>query len=169
MPDLVVIDGGKGQVSAAREVMDAMGLFDMPLVGLAKEREEMFLPGINRPDRAARQLRRRSTWSSDCATRRTALRSPITASCARKAQTKSVFDEMPGVGPARKRALLRVFGSAKQMRGRAWTRSRPCRASAERRASTKGRASWQLPGTLERLPSTCSRRGIERLIAISLL
>ena len=49
MPDLVVIDGGKGQVSAAREVLDELGLHDMPVVGLAKEREELFLPGRSDP------------------------------------------------------------------------------------------------------------------------
>ena len=45
LPDLVIIDGGKGQVSAAREVLDELGLHDLPLAGLAKEREELFLPG----------------------------------------------------------------------------------------------------------------------------
>ena len=45
MPDLVIIDGGKGQVSAAKEVLDELGLHDLPLAGLAKEREELFLPG----------------------------------------------------------------------------------------------------------------------------
>src|SRR4029079_14658580 len=46
MPDLVIIDGGKGQVSAAKEVFDELGLHDIPLAGLAKEREELFLPGV---------------------------------------------------------------------------------------------------------------------------
>ena len=49
MPDLVIIDGGKGQVSAAKEVLDAIGLHDLPLAGLAKEREELFLPGRIEP------------------------------------------------------------------------------------------------------------------------
>ena len=49
MPDLVVIDGGRGQVSAALEVLDELGLADLPLVGLAKEREELFLPGRSDP------------------------------------------------------------------------------------------------------------------------
>jgi len=50
-PDLVIVDGGKGQVSAAKEVLDELGLHDLPLAGLAKEREELFLPG--RSTRAA--------------------------------------------------------------------------------------------------------------------
>ena len=53
MPDLVIIDGGKGQVSAAKEVLDELGLHDLPLAGLAKEREELFLPGRAEPGRPA--------------------------------------------------------------------------------------------------------------------
>ena len=49
MPDLVIIDGGKGQVSAAKEVLDELGLHELPLAGLAKEREELFLPGATEP------------------------------------------------------------------------------------------------------------------------
>jgi excinuclease ABC subunit C len=115
MPDLVVIDGGKGQVSAAREVMDAMGLFDMPLVGLAKEREELFLPGESQPivlpatSQALYLVQRlRDEAHRFAITYHRKLRA--------QAQTKSVFDEMPGVGPSRKRALLRVFGSARQLK-----------------------------------------------------
>ena len=56
MPDLVIVDGGKGQVSAAKAVLDELGLHDLPLAGLAKEREELFLPGPRRPDRPARDV-----------------------------------------------------------------------------------------------------------------
>src|SRR4029079_15718408 len=49
MPDLVIIDGGKGQVSAAKEALDELGLHDLALAGLAKEREELFLPGATDP------------------------------------------------------------------------------------------------------------------------
>jgi excinuclease ABC subunit C len=49
LPDLVIIDGGKGQVSAAKEVLAEQGLHDLPLAGLAKEREELFLPGSPNP------------------------------------------------------------------------------------------------------------------------
>ena len=49
MPDLVIVDGGKGQVSAAKAVLDELGLHDLPLAGLAKEREELFLPGATEP------------------------------------------------------------------------------------------------------------------------
>ena len=116
MPDLVIIDGGKGQVSAAKEVLDELGLHDLPLAGLAKEREELFLPGRAGPDRPAARRRRRCTSSSGCATRPTASRSPTTATCARRRSVRSAFDDLPGVGPKRKRALLRVFGSIKRVR-----------------------------------------------------
>ena len=130
LPDLVVIDGGLGQVNVAREVLDSLGLHDMPAIGLAKEREEIFLPGINQPlvlpanSQALYLLQRlRDEAHRFAITYHRKLRA--------KAQTKSVLDEVPGVGPARKRALLRVFGSTKQMQAaRRSTRSRPCRASA---------------------------------------
>jgi excinuclease ABC subunit C len=115
MPDLVVIDGGKGQVSAAREVLDAMGLHDMPLVGLAKEREELFKPRESTPivlpstSQALYLVQRlRDEAHRFAITYHRKLRA--------QAQTKSVFDDMPGIGPARKRALLRVFGSARQLK-----------------------------------------------------
>jgi len=115
LPDLVVIDGGKGQVSAAREVLDELGLHDMPVVGLAKEREELFLPGRSDPillpatSQALYLVQRlRDEAHRFAITYHRKLRA--------QAQTRSVFDEMPGIGPSRKRALLRVFGSAKQLR-----------------------------------------------------
>ena len=116
MPDLVIVDGGKGQVSAAKAVLDELGLHDLPLAGLAKEREELFLPGRDRARSSCRRRRRRSTSSSACATRRTGSRSPITATCARRRSVRSAFDDLPGVGPKRKRELLKVFGSIKRVR-----------------------------------------------------
>jgi excinuclease ABC subunit C len=115
LPDLVLIDGGKGQVSAAREVLDEFGLHDLPLAGLAKEREELFLPGESGPvvlpptSQALYLVQRLRDEAHRFAN---AYHRQLRA----KAQVRSVFDEMPGVGPARKRALLRVFGSARQMR-----------------------------------------------------
>jgi excinuclease ABC subunit C len=115
MPDLVIIDGGKGQVSAAKEVFDELGLHDLPLAGLAKEREELFRPGIADPvvlpsTSAALYLvqRLRDEAHRFAITYHRDLRS--------KRQTRSAFDDLPGVGPKRRRALLRVFGSAKRVR-----------------------------------------------------
>jgi excinuclease ABC subunit C len=115
MPDLVIIDGGRGQVSAAKEVLDELGLHDLPLAGLAKEREELFLPGASSPvvlpaTSAALYLvqRLRDEAHRFAITYHRDLRS--------KRQTHSAFDDLPGVGPKRRRALLRVFGSAKRVR-----------------------------------------------------
>jgi len=115
MPDLVIIDGGKGQVAAAKEVLDELGLHDLPLAGLAKEREELFLPGeslaiVLPPTSSALYLvqRLRDEAHRFAITYHRDLRS--------KRQTRSAFDDLPGVGPKRRRALLRVFGSAKRVR-----------------------------------------------------
>ena len=115
LPDLVVIDGGLGQANAARGVLDELGMADLPVVGLAKEREELFHPGNGVPvvlsatSQALYLVQRlRDEAHGFAVTYHRKLRA--------KAQVRSVFDDLPGVGPARKRALLRVFGSARQMR-----------------------------------------------------
>ncbi|MGC8635009.1 MAG: excinuclease ABC subunit UvrC [Candidatus Limnocylindrales bacterium] len=115
MPDLVLIDGGKGQVSAAKEVLDDLGLHDLPLAGIAKQREELFLPGVRDPvvlpaTSPALQLVQRL--------RDEAHRFAITyhRSLRGRRQTRSVFDELPGLGPKRRRALLRAFGSVRRIR-----------------------------------------------------
>jgi excinuclease ABC subunit C len=115
LPDLVVIDGGVGQANAARGVLDELGLHDMPVVGLAKEREELWLP------RAAAPIVLPATSQALYLVQRLrdeAHRFAITyhRKLRQKSQTRSVLDDMAGVGPTRKRALLRVFGSTKQMR-----------------------------------------------------
>jgi excinuclease ABC subunit C len=116
LPDLVIIDGGKGQVSAGRGVLDELGLHDVPLAGIAKEREELFLPHRSDPivlpatSQALYMIQR---------LRDEAHRFAITyhRQVRAKAQTRSALDDLPGVGPARKRALLRVFGSTKVLKG----------------------------------------------------
>jgi excinuclease ABC subunit C len=115
LPDLVVIDGGKGQVSAARRVLDELGLHDLPLVGLAKEREELFRPG--RPEPIVLPAASGALYLVQ-RMRDEAHRFAITyhRQVRARAQVRSVLDELPGVGPARKRALLRVFGSARKIR-----------------------------------------------------
>src|SRR4029079_4301273 len=115
VPDLGIIDAGKGQVSAAKEVVDELGLHDLPLAGLAKEREELFLPGASEPivlaptSQALYLVQRlRDEAHRFAITYHRDLRS--------KRQTHSAFDDLDGVGPKRRRALLRVFGSAKRVR-----------------------------------------------------
>jgi excinuclease ABC subunit C len=115
MPDLVIIDGGKGQVAAAKEVLDELGLHDLPVYGLAKEREELFAPGapdpiVLPPTSSALYMIQRL--------RDEAHRFAITyhRDLRAKRQVHSAFDDLPGVGPKRRRALLRVFGSTRRVR-----------------------------------------------------
>jgi excinuclease ABC subunit C len=115
MPDLVIVDGGKPQVSAAKAALDELGLHDLPLAGLAKEREELFLPGrpgpiLLPPTSPALYLVQRL--------RDEAHRFAITyhRSLRDRRTVRSAFDDLPGVGPKRKRELLKVFGSIKRVR-----------------------------------------------------
>jgi excinuclease ABC subunit C len=115
MPDLVLIDGGKPQVGAAKGVLDELGLHDLPLAGIAKEREELFRPDESQPivlpstSQALYLVQR---------IRDEAHRFAITyhRDLRRKASVRSKFDDLPGVGPRRRGALLRVFGSIKRVR-----------------------------------------------------
>jgi excinuclease ABC subunit C len=115
MPDLVIVDGGRGQVNAAREVLDELGLHDLPVAGLAKEREELYIVGLSDPlvlppTSSALYLVQRL--------RDEAHRFAITyhRTLRRKAAVRSAFDDLPGIGPRRRQALLRVFGSVKRIR-----------------------------------------------------
>lgn len=113
MPDLIIIDGGKGQLSAAMEVMQELHL-DIPTVGLAKENEEIFIPGSPDPimlPRSSQGLymvqRIRDEAHRFGITYHRKLRSDRTF--------KSVLDEIPGIGPKRKQALMKQFGSVRAM------------------------------------------------------
>jgi excinuclease ABC subunit C len=125
-PSLVVVDGGRGQLNVALRVLDDLGL-DIPAVGLAKRLEEVYLPGQPEPLRIPRgseglfvlqhvrdEAHRFAVEYHRRKRERRALASPL--------------DEVPGIGPARKRALLRRFGSM----------ARLARASQEEIAATPG-------------------------------
>jgi excinuclease ABC subunit C len=115
LPDLILIDGGKGQLSSACQVLDELGISNQPVVGLAKRLEEVFVPGAseaqNIPKSSAglkllQQIRDEShrfaiTYHRQLRGKRT-LRSPL--------------DEIPGIGPRRKTTLLKTFGSLKKLR-----------------------------------------------------
>jgi len=110
LPNLVVIDGGKGQLAAGLEALDGFRERGVAVVSLAKRIEEVFLPGRSAPtvlahDTPELQLLQR--------VRDEAHRFAITHHRIRRdrAMTESIMDELPGIGPARKRALLRHFGS----------------------------------------------------------
>ena len=114
-PDLILIDGGKGQLSAALEVMETAGYADIPTFALAKEREEIFAPGRAEPIVQERNSpgmflvqRIRDEAHRFAITHHRKVR-------ARKALT-SPLDSVEGIGPARKRALLRHFGSVQAIR-----------------------------------------------------
>ncbi|HEY1456010.1 MAG TPA: excinuclease ABC subunit UvrC [Candidatus Dormibacteraeota bacterium] len=114
-PDLILIDGGRGQLSAALEVLEAAGYADIPTFALAKEREEIFAPGRAEPiiqERSSPGMflvqRIRDEAHRFAITHHRKVRS-------RKALT-SPLDSIEGIGPARKRALLRHFGSVQAIR-----------------------------------------------------
>ena len=115
MPDLVLIDGGKPQVGAAKGVLDELGLHDMPLAGIAKEREELFVP--DRSDPIVLPVTSQALYLVQ-RIRDEAHRFAITyhRDLRRKASVRSKFDDLPGIGPRRRGALLRVFGSIKRVR-----------------------------------------------------
>ncbi|HYI25916.1 MAG TPA: excinuclease ABC subunit UvrC [Thermomicrobiales bacterium] len=114
LPDLVIIDGGKGQLNAALEALAETGM-SVPICGLAKEQEEIFLPGrkdsilLPRDSQALFLVQR---------VRDEAHRFAVTFHRSRrsKASLHSRLDDIPGVGPVKKKALVKAFGSVKGVR-----------------------------------------------------
>lgn len=114
-PGLVVIDGGKGQLNRALDVMSELGVVGIPVVALAKRLEEVYLPGrpepvvIPRGSEALYLLQR---------IRDEAHRFAVTYQRSRrqKNMTQSALDGVPGLGPLRRKALLRHFGSLAGLR-----------------------------------------------------
>jgi excinuclease ABC subunit C len=114
LPDLVLIDGGKGQLNAAKRVLDDLGLHHIPIIGLAKRLEDVFIPGYASPQNipktspALHLLRR---------IRDEAHRFAITFHRKRRddAMVKSILDSIPGIGPKRQTKIINVFGSVDEM------------------------------------------------------
>jgi excinuclease ABC subunit C len=114
LPDLIIIDGGKGQLSSSMEVLRELDV-NLPTVGLAKENEEIFLPENPVPiilprDSQALFLVQRVRDETH--------RFAITFHRQKRGKSalKSSLDDLPGIGPARKKALLKHFGSPKRIR-----------------------------------------------------
>ncbi len=110
LPDLAVIDGGKGQLGAAREALDALGVSQIGLISLAKKDEEIFLPG--RSD-SVRLPRRSPALRMLQQARDEAHRFAVTFQRQKRA-ARTITSELlkiPGIGPNKRRALLHVFGS----------------------------------------------------------
>ena len=115
LPDLVIVDGGKGQLSAAVGALQELGMTDVPLAGLAKSFEELYVPGHADPIVLPRRSQALYLVQR---IRDEAHRFAITyhRNLRGKRALASVFDEVPGIGPARKRALLKRFGSVRRIR-----------------------------------------------------
>ncbi len=114
LPDLIIIDGGKGQLSASLETLRELDV-NLPTVGLAKENEEIFLPENPAPvvlprDSQALFLVQRVRDETH--------RFAITFHRQKRGKSalKSSMDDLPGIGPKRKKALLKHFGSPKRVR-----------------------------------------------------
>jgi excinuclease ABC subunit C len=115
LPDLILIDGGKGQLNAACAELAKLGLNDIPVVGLAKEFEEIHRPGEAEPlrlshDTGALKLLQRVRDESH------RVANSFNAQLRIKRISESVLDEFPGIGQQRKAALLKKFGSIQRLR-----------------------------------------------------
>ncbi len=141
LPELIVIDGGKGQLKAACEELDRLGLASIAIIGLAKEFEEIYRPGQAEPlrlgqDHNALKLLQRIRDESH------RVANSYNAQLRLRKISESVLDEFPGIGEARKTALLKRFGSVQRLRA----------ASVEELASVPGfggKAAAELKAFLE--------------------
>jgi len=116
LPDLLIVDGGKGQLGVAVEVLEAVGLLgQVPVVGLAKQREELFVPGKSRSIMLPRRSQGLYLLQR---VRDEAHRFAISQHRARRVKMgiASQLDAIPGIGPTRRKALLAQFGSLKAIR-----------------------------------------------------
>ena len=115
LPDLILIDGGKGQLNAACAELEKLGLGHLPVIGLAKEFEEIFRPGEKEPLRlplesGALKLLQRVRDESH------RLANTYNAQLRLRKISESILDEFPQIGQRRKAALLKRFGSVQRIR-----------------------------------------------------
>ena len=127
LPDLIIVDGGKGQLSSACRELQRLGLYDVPIIGLAKEFEEIYRPGRAMPlqlppDSGALRLLQRIR---DEAHR---FANTYHQLLMKKRIGESILDDCPGVSQNRKNILLKKFGSVQRLR----------KASVEEIAATDG-------------------------------
>ena len=115
LPDLILIDGGKGQLNAACAELEKLGLEKIPIIGLAKEFEEIYQPGESKPLRLSHDtgaLKLLQRVRDECHR----FANTYNAQLRLKKISESVLDEFPGMGEKRKAALLKKFGSVQRMR-----------------------------------------------------
>ena len=115
LPDLIVIDGGRGQLGVASEELAKLGLAMIPVIGLAKEFEEIYRPGMETPlrlshDTSALKLLQRIRDESH------RVANSYNAQLRLRKISESILDEFPGIGDTRKAALLKKFGSVQRLR-----------------------------------------------------
>ena len=127
IPDLILIDGGKGQLNAALEVMLEMGIDSIPIASLAKENEEVFIPG--KPDPVDMP---KSSIALNILKRTRDEAHRVAVNYHRKlrhnAGIASILDDIPGIGPKRRKVLLNEFGSIEAIKN----------APVEKISQTKG-------------------------------
>ncbi len=113
-PDFILVDGGKGQVSAARSILDALGLKDIPLAGLAKKLEEIHLPGVGKPVKLPETSSALKILQSvrDEAHR---FATTLNKRLREKDLSFSLLEQIPGIGAKRSRLLLDEFGSIDEL------------------------------------------------------
>jgi excinuclease ABC subunit C len=146
-PNLVVIDGGKGQLNRSVEVMDELGVNDVSTVALAKRMEEVFVPGRAEPIRIPRGSEALYLLQQ---IRDEAHRFAIEYHRKRRSKrmTRSVLDDVKGLGEARRKKLMKAFGSVKRMR----------EASVDELAAVPGIPRPVAEGVHEALHPTSDRR-----------
>ncbi len=127
LPDLIIVDGGKGQLSAACRELQRLGLHDLPIIGLAKEHEEIYRPGRALPLRLAMEsgaLRLLQRIRDEAHRFANAYHQLLM----KKRVEESILDDCPGVSQNRKSLLLQQFGSVNRLR----------KATVEEIAATEG-------------------------------
>jgi excinuclease ABC subunit C len=153
LPDLILIDGGKGQLQAACEELEKLGLSKIPIIGLAKEFEEIYRPNQKEPlrlshDSGALKLLQRVRDESH------RLANTYNATLRLRKISESILDEFPSIGQRRKAALLKKFGSIQRIRAATVEQIAAVpgfggKAAAELKAFLDARSNDPLPKTSE--------------------
>ncbi|HEY0257616.1 MAG TPA: helix-hairpin-helix domain-containing protein, partial [Candidatus Methylacidiphilales bacterium] len=148
-PSLIVVDGGKGQLGSARRELKTLGLDDLPVIGLAKEREEIFRPGARAPliiDHSSGALRLLQRLRDEAHRFANGYHQILM----KQRMSESVLDECPGISENRKKLLLRHFGSIEKLRN----------ATAEEICAIEG-IGPKMAGTLVDFFTKLKRRGAQ--------
>jgi excinuclease ABC subunit C len=115
-PELILIDGGKGQLSAAQGILGSLGMGEIPVIGLAKKKEEIFLPGREEPlvlDEASPSLRILEAVRNEAHRFATKINKKKRA----KRVSLTLLEGIPGIGRLRSKRLMEAFGSMEAIMG----------------------------------------------------